>query len=163
MLLLLPDRAGHTPFALREQQFCFSHLTIQEFLAAKHLTDTLDDEELRTFVSDKIGDGTWTVVTQFIAGLLKEREVSLTHIFTDLLPEKTLQKQHERELTGIWDEASEYSRPTCWPAKEDKDLALNLSKCLHEIDVNNSVIKERLAKIDFSAVDFSACAWPRTC
>jgi len=158
LLHRLPDRAGHTPFALREQQFCFSHLTIQEFFAAKHLTDTLDDGELRTFVSDKIGDGAWTVVTQFIAGLLKEREVSLTHIFTDLLPAKTLQKQyHERELTGIWDQTSEYSRPTCWPVKEDKELALNLSKCLHEIDVNNSVIKERLAKIDFSAVDFSAC------
>ena len=95
LLHRLPDRAGPSPFAPREQQFCFTHLTVQEFMAAKHLTDTLNDEELRTFVSDKIRDGKWAVVTQFIAGLLQEREVPLTHIFTDLLPAKTEEKERK--------------------------------------------------------------------
>ena len=161
LLHRLPDRENPTaPSEPPEEQFCFTHLTIQEFMAAKHLIDTLVDEQLRIFVSDKIKDGAWTVVTQFIAGLLKEREVPLTHIFTDLLPAKTW-REYERELTGARYETSEYSKPrrlmTCWPARKDKDLALNLSKCLHETDVNNSVIKEKLAKIDFNAVDFSAC------
>ena len=96
LLHRLPDRAGPSPFAPREQQFCFTHLTVQEFMAAKHLTDTLNDEELRTFVSDKIRDGKWAVVTQFIAGLLQEREVPLTHIFTDLLPAKTLRRERRK-------------------------------------------------------------------
>ena len=160
LLNRLPDRAGPSPFAPREQQFCFSHLTVQEFVAAKHLIDTLNDEELRTFVSDKIRDGKWAVVTQFIAGLLQEREVPLTHIFTDLLPAKTVEK-NERKLTGIRDKRSEDSEPrtlTCWPAKEDKDLALNLCKCLNETDVNNSIIEEKLAEINFNAVDFSDCS-----
>ena len=67
------------------------------------------------------------MVTQFIAGLLQEREVPLTHILTDLLPAKTEEKD-ERELTGIYgtSEDSESRTLTCWPAKEDKDLALNL-------------------------------------
>ena len=159
LLHRLPDRAGPSPLAPPEEQFCFTHLTVQEFLAAKHLTDTLDDEHLRTFVSDKIRDGKWAVVTQFIAGLLQEREVPLTHIFTDLLPAKTKEKD-ERELTGIRDETSEDSEPrtlTCWPAEEDKDLALNLCKCLNETNVNNSVIEEKLTEINFNAVDFSCC------
>ena len=158
LLHRLPDRENPTaPFAPPEEQLCFTHLTVQEFLAAKHLTDTLDDEQLRTFVSDEIRDGKWAVVTQFIAGLLQEREVPLTHIFTDLLPAKTEEKE-ERRLTGIRDKRSEDSEPrtlTCWPAKEDKDLALNLCKCLNETNVNNSVIEEKLAEINFNAVDFS--------
>jgi len=69
---LLDRENPAAPFEPPEEQFCFTHLTIQEFMAAKHLIDTLDDEQLRIFVSDKIKDGAWTVVTQFIAGLLKE-------------------------------------------------------------------------------------------
>ena len=159
LLHRLPDRAGPLT-APPEEQFCFIHLTVQEFMAAKHLTDTLDDKELKTFVSDNISYGKWAVVTQFIAGLLQEREVPLTHIFTDLLPAKTEEK-NERELTGIRDKRSEDSEPrtlTCWPAKEDKRLALNLCKCLNETNVNNSVIEEKLAEINFNAVDFSACS-----
>ena len=95
LLHRLPDRAGPLT-APPEEQFCFIHLTVQEFMAAKHLTDTLDDKELRTFVSDNISDGKWAVVTQFIAGLLQEREVPLTHIFTDLLPAKTLRRERRK-------------------------------------------------------------------
>ena len=159
LLHRLPDRAGPLT-APPEEQFCFIHLTVQEFMAAKHLTDTLDDKELKTFVSDNISYGKWAVVTQFIAGLLQEREVPLTHIFTDLLPAKTEEK-NEREVTGIWDKTSEDSEPrtlTCWPAKEDKDLALNLCKCLNETNVNNSVIEEKLSEINFNAVNFSLCS-----
>ena len=159
LLHRLPDRAG--PLAAPpEEQFCFTHLTVQEFMAAKHLTDTLDGEKLRTFVADKIRDGKWAVVIQFIAGLLQEREVPLTHIFTDLLPAKTEEKE-KRKLTGIRDKTSKDSEPrtlTCWPAEEDKHLALNLCKCLNETNVNNSVIEEKLAEINFNAVDFSHCS-----
>ena len=37
-------------------QYCFLHLTIQEFLAAKHLVDTFSSEDLQKFVTDHIQD-----------------------------------------------------------------------------------------------------------
>jgi len=132
------------------------HLTIQEFLAAKHLVDTKDDEQLRTFVCKKKEDGTWQIVTQFVAGLLKERKKPPTGIFTDLLPVTTDEKG-EGEMTVILD-LSEPRTLTCWPAEKDKHLALNACKCLYEIDENDSLVQDKLAEINFNAVDFSGCS-----
>ena len=63
----LPDRqiAGLKD----EQQFCFIHLTIQEFFAARHMASDLDETELRNFVSENIKNGKWQLVFQFLAGL----------------------------------------------------------------------------------------------
>ena len=61
LLHRLPDRAGSSPLQRREAQYCFAHLTVQEFLAAKHLIDTKDDEQLRSFVEVHIKDGEWQV------------------------------------------------------------------------------------------------------
>ena len=138
----------------REAQYCFTHLTIQEFLAAKHLVDTKDDEQLRTFVCDNKDDGVWQIVTQFVAGLLKERKKPPTGIFANLLPVSTAEKD-EREMTDISDKPRTL---TCWPAKKDKHLALNACKCLNEIDENDSLVQDKLAEIDFNAVDFSGCS-----
>ena len=68
----LPD----TSSGLKEgkAQYCFLHLTVQEFFAAKHLVDTMSHEELKTFVSDHIKEGAWKVVMQFVAGLLEQKE-----------------------------------------------------------------------------------------
>ena len=161
LLHRLPDRPAPSPLKPREAQYCFTHLTIQEFLAAKHLVDTKDDEQLRTFVCDNKDDGVWQIVTQFVAGLLKEREIPPTDIFTNLLPVTTDEKD-ESGITLIWDETSEDSVParklTCWPAEKDKHLALNLCKCLTEIDENDSLVQDKLAEINFNAVDFSDCS-----
>ena len=54
-------------------QFCFIHLTIQEFLAAKHATQTLAPAELKKFISDHVRSGKWRLVLQFIAGLVGEK------------------------------------------------------------------------------------------
>ena len=54
-------------------QFCFIHLTIQEFLAAKHATETFAPAELKKFISDHARSGKWHLVLQFIAGLLGKR------------------------------------------------------------------------------------------
>ena len=160
LLHRLPDRAAPSPLKPREAQYCFMHLTIQEFLAAKHLVDTKDDEQLRTFVCDNKDDGAWQIVTQFVAGLLKERKKPPTDIFTDLLPMTTNEK-NEGEMTDILDETSEVSELrtlTCWPAEEDKHLALNACKCFFEIDENDSLVQDKLAEISFNAVDFSHCS-----
>ncbi|CAB3997815.1 Hypothetical predicted protein [Paramuricea clavata] len=40
-------------FPLRTQ-FCFIHLTIQEFLAARHVTETLAPTEIKKIISDHV-------------------------------------------------------------------------------------------------------------
>ena len=156
LLHRLPDRPAPSPLKPREAQYCFMHLTIQEFLAAKHLVDTKDDEQLRTFVCKKKEDGAWQIVTQFVAGLLKERKKPPTDIFTDLLPVTTNEKG-EGEMTVILD-LSELRTLTCWPAQKDKHLALNACKCLYEIDENDSLVQDKLAEINFNAVNFRHCS-----
>jgi Ran GTPase-activating protein (RanGAP) involved in mRNA processing and transport len=56
-----------------QTQFCFIHLTIQEFLAARHVTETLAPSEIKKFISDHVKSGIWHLVLQFIAGLLGKR------------------------------------------------------------------------------------------
>ena len=161
LLHRLPDRPAPSPLKPREAQYCFMHLTIQEFLAAKHLVDTKDDEQLRTFVCKKKEDGAWQIVTQFVAGLLKERKKPPTDIFTDLLPVTTDEKHGRDMWADILDKTSEDSELrtlTCWPAEKDEVLALNACKCLYEIDENDSLVQDKLAEINFNAVDFSLCS-----
>ncbi len=58
-----------------DTQFCFIHLTIQEFLAARHVVETFSPEEIKEFIFTHIENGTgkWHLVLQFIAGLLGKK------------------------------------------------------------------------------------------
>ena len=56
-----------------QTQFCFVHLTIQEFLAAWHVTETRTPAEIKKFILDHIGSGKWHLVLRFIAGLLGKK------------------------------------------------------------------------------------------
>ena len=146
----LPDsKLG--PFTY-EAQYCFIHLTMQEFLAAKHITETRKGENLRTFVRDHIKNGEWQLVLQFVAGLLGEQSID---IFTDLLP-KTTEEKDESEL--MFDDSLEgLTAVTCWPTRSEKDLALRLMKCIQETNESGSVVQSKLKEIGFKAVDFSSC------
>lgn len=64
----LPNRL--TAASEQEEQFCFIHLTIQEFFAARHLATTMNETELRNFISENNQDGRWQLVFRFLAGLL---------------------------------------------------------------------------------------------
>ena len=72
-MVFLPDTRDRPLAGLRPQYYLL-YLTIQEFLAAKYLVDTLSSEELRDFVSTHMQDGAWKVVMQFVAGLLAEKK-----------------------------------------------------------------------------------------
>ena len=151
LLHRLPDLKPEVkrPFEKPKAQYCFQHLTIQEFFAAKHVTDNMGEAELREFVSSHIADGAWQVVLQFVAGLLSERdEPALTDIFTNLLPVSTYEKE---------DQELDPSILTCWPSKEDANLALTLCHCLYEIDADDSAVQNKVREIGFNAVVFEDC------
>ena len=148
----LPDRQT-APFK-HEAQFCFIHLTMQEFLAAKHVVDTMTEAELRRFVADHINKGEWQMVLQFVAGLLGDGDKPTINLFAELLP-KTTDEKDERALMG--DYSVERPVITCWPTHREKHLAVTLMKCIYENNESGSVVQSKLEEIGFNAVDFSAC------
>ena len=139
-----------------QAQYCFLHLTIQEFLAAKHLVDTYSSEDLQKFVSDHIWDGAWKVVMQFVAGLLAEKEGRSTDIFSDLLPSKTFTTDVEIKMNEDSEKRTETL--TCWPAdKEDKALVVTLFNCMYENNASDREVQKKLVKIGCNALDFRRC------
>ena len=139
LLHKLPDlkpKAWNDP---RKSQFCFIHLTVQEFFAAKHLVNTETKEEIERFVCSHINDGTWQVVLQFVAGLLN----SSSDIFIKLFPEQV----SEEELS-------------LWPATgKDKYLAVQVCNCLYESnDEQQPVLQNTIEKIKLKKVDFTLCS-----
>ncbi|XP_074622519.1 uncharacterized protein LOC141880843 [Acropora palmata] len=152
LLHKLPDLKRKALDDPPKSQFCFTHLTVQEFFAAKHLVDTKTNEGIEGFVRNHINDGTWQVVLQFAAGLLKNSLSS--HIFIKLLPEST---KKSKIL-----ESSEPKTLAYWPATEqDKVLAVQVCKCLYEInDEQQPVLQNKIEKIKFNAVEFSNYSLP---
>ena len=150
----LPDTRDN-PLAERREQYCFMHLTVQEFLAAKYLVDTLSSEKLGKFVSDHIQDGAWKVVMQFVAGLLAEKEGQSTDIFSDLLPSETDTDEVEIKMNEDSEERTETL--TCWPACEDRLLVVTLFNCMYENKASDREVQKKLAKIGCNALDFSWC------
>ena len=64
---------NHLSDSISPEQFCFTHLTLQEFLAARHVTETLAFAEIKTFISDHMKLPKWHLVLQFISGLLGKK------------------------------------------------------------------------------------------
>ena len=150
----LPDTKDR-PLAEGRAQYCFLHLTLQEFLAAKYLVDTLSSEQLQKFVSDHIQDGAWKVVMQFVAGLLAEKEGQSTDIFSDLLPSKTVTKEVKIKMNEDSEERTETL--TCWPLNEHRLLVVTLFNCMYENKASDREVQKKLAKIGCNALDFSYC------
>ena len=150
----LPDTKDD-PLAERREQYCFMHLTIQEFLAAKYLVDTYSSEDLQKFVSDHIQDGAWKVVMQFVAGLLAEKEGQSTDIFSDLLPSATFTGEVKIKMNEDSEERTETL--TCWPAYEDRDLVVTLFNCMYENKASDREVQKKLAKIGCNTLYFRAC------
>ena len=149
LLHKLPDLKPKALGDPSKSQFCFTHLTVQEFFAAKHLVDTKTKEKIERFVRKHINDGTWQVVLQFVAGLLKSSLSS--DIFIKLLPKST---EKATELTP-----SKPEELTFWPATKDKHLALQVCKCLYEInDEQQPILQNKIEKIKFNVVEFIHCS-----
>ncbi|XP_073230297.1 uncharacterized protein [Porites lutea] len=131
------------------------HLTIQEFLAAKHLVDTYSSEDLQKFISDHIQDGAWKVVMQFVAGLLAEKEGQSTDIFSDLLPSETFTDKDDIIMNEDSEKRTETL--TCWPAPKDRLLVVTLFNCMYENKASDREVQMKLAKIGCNALNFFSC------
>ena len=67
-----------------QAQFCFIHLTIQEFLAARHVIETHDASEIKDFISNHVASSKWHLVLQFTAGLLgRKMKMSDQELYKD--------------------------------------------------------------------------------
>ena len=78
------------------------------------------------------------MVLQFLAGLLRS---SSTDIFIKLLPKST------ERITNL--ESSKREKLISWPATEDKHLAVQVCKCLYEIeDEQQPVLQSKIEEIN---------------
>ena len=139
----LPDRK--TDPLNPEPQFCFIHLTIQEFFAARHLANNMSDTELKSFVSENIKNGKWQLVFQFLAGLMEDKIHLSNEIITNLLPVKTVEERIEKRTV------------TCWPASGERYLAMTLIKCLNENSTMKLEAQEKIQQLNFNFVNFNFC------
>ena len=149
----IPDREPN-PFQ-REEQFCFIHLTIQEFFAARHLTN-MSETELRIFVSKNIKEGNWQLVFQFLAGLMQDKNHLPSKIITDLLPVKTEEKE-SKYYNEKWGPMER--KVNCWPTKDEQNSAGTLIQCLNENSQMTPEVQRKLEQINYNCVNFVACGF----
>ena len=150
----LPDTSSG--YEEGKAQYCFLHLIVREFFAAKHLVDTMGHEELKLFVSDHIKEEAWKVVMQFVAGLLQQEEQS-TDIFSGLLPLSSVTRNVSFDISRREELEARTETVTCWPAQEDKELVVTLFNGMYENNSSRLEVQSRLAQIDCNALDFSSC------
>ena len=118
------------PYSQVQTQFCFIHLTIQEFLAAKHVIESFHSEEIKEFISSHINSGKWHLVLQFIAGLLG-KEIKML-------------KKDRREVKDCvlaFAESFEFTSEDGVFFVNDNYTLLLIMKCLREVE-DEEIVKE---------------------
>ena len=116
------------PHSQAQTQFCFIHLTIQEFLAARHVIEIFRLEEMKEFIFSHIKSSKWHLVLQFIAGLLgKEIKMFQKHRYKDCVLAFAKSFELKRE-DGVFDVKKNYT-------------SLLIMKCLREVE-DEEIVKE---------------------
>ena len=116
------------PHSHAQMQFCFVHLTIQEFLAARHVIETFSSEEIKKFVFSYIKSSKWHLVLQFIAGLLgKEIKMFQKDRYKDCVLAFAKSFELTRE-NGVFDVGENYT-------------SLLIMKCVSEVE-DEEIVKE---------------------
>ena len=148
------------PFPDIENQFCFIHLTMQEFLAAKHIIETKQTEEIKEVILFHFHDGKWHLVLQFIAGLLgmkmkdsdeQRREFrSCVHVFIEYLNCRT-----ENEDVVLSPELSNVLAMKCLKETEDESIGKETAATSVLKDVTKmNTIYDSLSPSDWEAIAF---------
>ena len=118
------------PYSQVQTQFCFIHLTIQEFLAAKHVIESFHPEEIKEFISSHINSGKWHLVLQFIAGLLG-KEIKML-------------KKDRREVKDcvlVFAESFEFASEDGVFYVDESYTSFLIMKCLREVE-DEEIVKE---------------------
>ena len=149
----LPDR--RIDALKHEKQFCFIHLSMQEFFAARYLTN-MSETELRNFVSENIKNGKWQLVFQFLAGLMEDKSHLPSEIITDLLPVET-EEIESADYNEKWTENDEKRKVTSWPTRDERDLAVTLIKCINENSRMKLEAQRKLKQTNLNLVNFISC------
>ena len=110
-----------------KSQYCFLHLTFQEFLAAREIAK-MNPGELKSFVRGKVLDSKWHLVLQFVAGLLGDEKNEVFSFFVNMLCRSTIKS----EPTGIL-----------------KTMRFVMMKCLHEYN-DEATVKHAASEIQSS-------------
>ena len=162
----LPDLPSQDGLSEDKAQYCFIHLTFQEFLAAKHVVDTKTEAQvLQQFITDHINEGPWQLVVQFVAGLLvdtdKAKQLQFCKMLVELLPMSTSEAKSQLGQQDAHLRMTE--KPTafvCWPHGEsERKLAVTICKCLYELDIKEqSLIKRKMEEISFDEVFLNHCS-----
>ena len=165
LLHRLPDLPSQEGLDEDKAQYCFIHLTFQEFLAARHVVDTMTEAQaLEQFITDHINEGSWQLVVQFVAGLLVDidevKQLQFSEILMKLLPMST--SEVGGQLGREYAECMMTEKPTAlirWPhGKSETNLAVTICKCLYELDIKQeSSITSKMEEISFDEVWFSEC------
>ena len=79
-----------------EQCFCFTHLTLQEFLAAREIAK-MDPHKLSEFIATNAEDPRWHLVIQFVAGLLHGQKNEAANSFVCRLQDTLLSTSFNRK------------------------------------------------------------------
>ena len=116
------------PFKLKSQ-FCFIHLTLQEFLAAKEIVK-MESKDISNFILTNASDPKWHLVLQFVAGLLRGQTNEAVSSFVSLLCDSLTYITLCDSLTF---------------SSKSKQEAVLMMKCLHEY--NDATIVEKAASL----------------
>ena len=165
LLHRLPDLPSQEGLDEDKAQYCFIHLTFQEFLAARHVVDTMTEAQaLEEFITDHINEGSWQLVVQFVAGLLVDtdevKQLQFSEILMKLLPMST---SEVGDLLGQEDaECMMTEKPTAlifWPHyHSETNLAVTICRCLYELDIKQeSSITSKMEEMSFDVVWFNEC------
>ena len=165
LLHRLPDLPSQEGLDEDKAQYCFIHLTFQEFLAARHVVDTMTEAQaLEQFITDHINEGSWQLVVQFVAGLLVDtdevKQLQFSEILMKFLPMST--SEVEGQLGLLDTECLMTQKPTVsirWPHGESEtNLAVTICKCLYELDIKQeSSITSKMEEMSFDEVWFGQC------
>ena len=110
-----------------EAQYCFLHLTFQEFLAAREIAK-MNPGDLKSFVRTNASDPNWHLVLQFVAGLLGDKKNKAVIVFENMLCESM--------------NKSEYK-------EQSRQMALLMMKCLYEYN-DEDTVKQAASKMQSS-------------
>ena len=113
------------PHSQAQTQFCFIHLTIQEFLAARHVIESYSPEEIKEFIFSNINSGKWHLVLQFLAGLLGKKI-------------KMFQKDRYKNCVLAFPESFEFTPEF---DVDESYTSLLVMKCLREVE-DEEIVKE---------------------